>query len=259
MNDEITYWASKTAVITGAAIGIGFEIAKQLCQRGVHIVLNDIDADALDEAQISIGKSSSECLVVTGDSSDLDCIDEMIKSAITSFGQIDFVIANSGITTYGPFLEYSVEDFQKITKVNLQGTFFLTQAAAKQMIKQKSGGRIVLMSSVTGHTYHPDLTAYGMTKAGIILLAKSLGVDLAKYGIKVYSISPGATITERTAELEDGNFMEMWYKIIPIGECATTEQIAHTALFLLSEKSAYITGQTIIVDGGWTAYSPPPY
>lgn len=125
------------------------------------------------------------------------------------------------------------------------------------MIQQQSGGSILFMSSVTGHQYHPNLTAYGMSKAAIKFLAKTLGVELAAHGITVNAISPGATITERTLQLGD-NYAEVWARITPTGRAATTEDIANTALFLLSPQSRQITGQTILVDGGWTAVSPPP-
>lgn len=248
---------NKVAVITGAGVGIGFEIARQLAIRGAHIVLNDVDENIAQTAVSNIQQAGGRCVAVVGDSSDLDVIQRIINQAITSFGRLDFAIANAGITTFGDFLDYSLERFQQLVAVNLQGTFFLAQKAAKQMIQQQSGGSILLMSSVTGHQYHPNLTAYGMSKAAIKFLAKTLGVELAAHGITVNAISPGATITERTLQLGD-NYAEVWARITPTGRAATTEDIANTALFLLSPQSRQITGQTILVDGGWTAVSPPP-
>lgn len=249
---------NKVAIVTGAAIGIGFEIATQLALSGAAVVLNDVDKTAADKAVQIIQKKGGKCMAVIGDSSDLMIIQKMMDTAVEKFGRLDFAIANAGITTFGGFLDYPIERFQELVKVNLQGTFFLAQQAAKQMIKQKDGGRIILMSSVTGHTFHPDLTTYGMSKAAIIFLAKTLGVELAKHQITVNAISPGATLTERTIELEEGNYKKTWERTTPNGKCATTADIAHTALFLLSPQSSHITSQTIIVDGGWTAMSPPP-
>lgn len=250
---------NKVAIITGAGIGIGFEIARQLAAKSVHIVLNDLDEKAAILAIQKIQQAGGKAVAVIGDASDLTVIQKMIDTAIATYGRVDFAIANAGITTFGGFLDYPVERFQQLVKVNLQGTFFLAQQAAKQMIKQQSGGRILLMSSVTGHTYHPDLTTYGMSKAAIVFLAKTLGVELAKHQITVNAISPGATLTERTEELEDGKYKKEWERTTPNGKCATTQDIAHTALFLLAEQSSHITSQTIIVDGGWTAMSPPPH
>jgi len=249
----------KVAIITGAGIGIGYEIALQLALTGVAIVLNDIDKKAAAAAVKKIRKQGGEITGFVGDISEMETIKGMIDCAIHTFGRLDYAIANAGITTFGNFLDYPVERFQQLIKVNLQGTFFLAQQAAKQMITQEEGGRILLMSSVTGHTYHPDLTTYGMSKAAIVFLAKTLGVELAKYQITVNAISPGATLTERTIDLEDGDeFQKQWERTTPNGKCATTEDIANTALFLLSDKAKHITSQTIIVDGGWTAMSPPP-
>ena len=250
---------NKVAIITGAGIGIGYEIARQLAANGAAILLNDIDKKAVKEAVKNISSEGGEITGFVGDASDITTITNMIKTAIDTFGRLDFAIANAGITTYGNFLEYPLERFQQLLKVNLQGTFFLAQQAAKQLIQQGDGGRILLMSSVTGHTYHPDLTTYGMSKAAIIFLAKTLGVELAKYQITVNAISPGATLTERTIDLEDGdNFQKQWERTTPNGKCATTKDIAHTALFLLSPQAQHVTSQTIVVDGGWTAMSPPP-
>jgi len=249
----------KVAIITGAGIGIGFEIARQLALKGAYIVLNDINAELARSAVAKIRATGGRVELVIGDSSDMEIIQNMIRQAVEKFGRLDFVVANAGITTFGRFLEYPPERFQQLVKVNLQGTFFLAQQAARQMIRQNSGGRIILMSSVTGHTFHPDLTAYGMSKAAIVFLAKTLGVELAKHEITVNAISPGATLTERTVNLEDGDYKKEWERTTPNGRCASTEDIAHTALFLLEDQSKHITSQTIIVDGGWTAMSPPPH
>lgn len=249
----------KVAIITGAGIGIGFEIARQLATKGVRVVLNDIDKDVAQAAVEKIRREGGQIEAFVGDSSDINIIEGMIAKAIQLYGRLDFAIANAGITTFGSFLDYPIERFQQLVKVNLQGTFFLAQQAAKQMIKQQFGGRIILMSSVTGHTFHPDLTTYGMSKAAIIFLAKTLGVELAKHQITVNAISPGATLTERTAVLEDGKFKKEWERTTPNGKCATTNDIAHTALFLLADQSSHITSQTIVVDGGWTAMSPSPH
>lgn len=248
----------KVAIITGAGIGIGFEIAKQLAFSGASIVLNDIDPKVATEAVQSIQEKGGKAIAVVGNSSDLKVIQQMINTAVETFGRLDFAIANAGITTFGNFLDYSLNNFQKLMQVNLQGTFFLAQQAALQMIKQQSGGRIILMSSVTGFTFHPDLTAYGMSKAAIVFLTKTLGVELGKHQITVNAIAPGATITERTIELEGGDYKAIWERTTPNGKCATTLDIANATLFLLADEAKHITSQTIIVDGGWTSMSPPP-
>jgi 3-oxoacyl-[acyl-carrier protein] reductase len=142
-------------------------------------------------------------------------------------------------------------------QVNLGGSFFLAQEAAKQMKQQASGGSLLFMSSVTGHQAHKNLAVYGMTKAALEMLAKSLVIELSEFKINVNAIAPGATKTNRT--LHEENYESTWSRITPMGRPATVEDIANAALFLVSEKSRHITGQSLIVDGGWTSISPSPY
>ncbi len=248
---------NKVAIITGAGIGIGYEIGRQLALAGGAIVLNDIDLAAAQKAKQLILQQGGSCEVVIGDASEQEVINEIIQTAIDNFGQLDFAIANAGITTFGSFLEYEYENFQKLIAVNLQGSFFLAQSAAKQMVEQKTGGRIIFMSSVTGHQAHPNLAAYGMTKAALEMLAKSLGVELAAHKITVNAIAPGATLTERTLQL-GSDYQKTWEAITPSGTVSTPSDIAQTTLFLLSDGASQITGQSIVVDGGWTSVSPPP-
>ena len=249
-------YTNKVAIITGSAIGIGFEIAKQLVKAGSSIVINDVDGKALENAISELRKMGAKCTYVKGNSGDLDVIQRMVEKAVSEFGRLDFVIANSGITTFGDFINYKLEEFQTLIAVNLQGSFFLAQEASKQFIKQKSGGRIIFMSSVTGHQVHPKLAAYGMTKAALEMLAKSLSIELAEHNITVNAIAPGATLTERTQS--DENYKAMWEELTPTGKVSTTKDIANAALFLLSDTSGQITGQTVVVDGGWASVSPPP-
>lgn len=248
---------NKAAVITGAGMGIGFEIARQLALAGAAVLLNDIDEELAGKAAEKIRQQGGACQPLSGDASSLDVIGRMVKTAVREFGRLDFAIANAGITTFGRFLDYRPEFFQQLVTVNLQGSFFLAQAAARQMVHQGSGGRILFLSSVTGHQAHPNLAAYGMTKAALEMLAKSLGVELAPHGITVNAIAPGATLTERTLRSEP-DYKAGWDRVIPTGVTSTPVDIANAALFLLSENSGQITGQSLLVDGGWTAVSPTP-
>lgn len=252
---QFTY-TNKVAIITGSAIGIGFEIAKQLVKAGASIVINDVDEKALENAINELENMGANCTSVKGNSGDFDVIQSIVEKAVSEFGRLDFVIANSGITTFGDFINYKLEEFQTLTSVNLQGSFFLAQEASKQFIKQKSSGRIIFMSSVTGHQAHPKLAAYGMTKAALEMLAKSLSIELAEHKITVNAIAPGATLTERTQS--DENYKATWEELTPTGKVSTTKDIANAALFLLSDTSSQITGQTVVVDGGWASVSPPP-
>jgi len=255
----MTEYTDKTAIVTGAGWGIGYEISKQLLIRGANVILNDINPDRAEEAREKLSEFHHEnnlCIPIAGDAGDPAVIDQMVDVADREFGGIHYVVANAGITTFADFLEYQVSQFHELIHLNLQGSFFLCQKAAKSMIRNDIKGRMIVMSSVTGHQGHRGLTAYGMTKAALQAFAKLAGVELAPHGLTINAISPGATLTERT--LEEPGYQELWETLTPTGTVTRVEDIAHTALFLLSEKSHQITGQTIIVDGGWTATSPYP-
>jgi glucose 1-dehydrogenase len=245
------------AIVTGAGQGIGLEICRQLAANGTAVLLNDVDPSLTAIAAERINKQYGNCIGLAGDAADYNFIQQMVNTVVEKFGKLNIVIANAGITLFGDFLEYSPEAFNKVLHTNLGGSFFLAQAAAKQMKLQGNGGSILFMSSVTGHQAHKDLAAYGMTKAALEMLAKNLVIELSQYRITVNAIAPGATLTERTSE--DAAYNKTWSAITPIGRPATVEDIAHAALFLVSERSRHITGQTLIVDGGWTAVSPSPY
>ncbi len=247
----------KVAIVTGAGQGIGLEICKQLTLEGANVILNDLNPVLAEEAESQINGNGGNCIAVSGDSSDITLIQSMVDKAVSEFGKLDIVVANAGITLYGDFLTYTPESLFRLMEVNLGGSFFLAQAAANQMKKQNSGGSIVFMSSVTGHQAHKNLAAYGMTKAALEMLAKNLVIELSQYKINVNTIAPGATLTERT--LKEENFSEAWQKITPMGRPAFVDDIAQSVLFMVSDKAKHITGQSLVVDGGWTSVSPSPY
>jgi glucose 1-dehydrogenase len=252
-----TTFNGKAAIVTGAGRGIGFEIARQLAGRGAAVVLNDIEGSLAEEAVRRIGEDGGICKAVAGDSSEMTTIERMVGMAVREFGRLDIVIANAGITLFGEFLTYPVASFEAVVRVNLRGTFFLAQAAARQMKEQGLGGALLFMSSVTGHQAHQNLAAYGMTKAALEMLAKSLVIELSSCRINVNTIAPGATLTERT--MDDAAYEKTWSAITPMGRPASTGDIADAALFLVSDGARHITGQNLVIDGGWTSISPPPY
>jgi glucose 1-dehydrogenase len=276
-------FGGKVAVVTGAGQGIGFEICRQLALQGARVLLNDSDGDMATLAAeriaeevktagdgqnsgfaagqglsgIPAGAGQDCCIALAGDASDLSFIHRMVGAAVGNWGRLDIVIANAGITLFGDFLSYPPESFFKVMQLNLGGTFFLAQAAALQMKKQPEGGSILFTSSVTGHQAHKNLAAYGMSKAALEMLARNLVIELSPYHITVNTVAPGATLTERTAG--DAGYEKTWSAITPLGRPATALDIAQAALFLVSPLARHITGQTLVVDGGWTAVSPGPY
>jgi glucose 1-dehydrogenase len=247
-----------TAIVTGAGKGIGFEVAKQLVLNGASVIINDTDKALVEEASGEINKMiPGATWPVAGDAGDISLIQKLVDTAVEKFGKLDIAIANAGITLFGDFLEYEAHALQSVMTVNLQGSFFLAQRAALQMVKQQAGGSILFMSSVTGHQAHKNLAAYGMTKAALEMLAKNLVIELSPYKITVNTVAPGATLTERT--LEDAEYNATWSRITPMGRPAMVEDVANAVLFLVSPKAKHITGQNLVVDGGWTAVSVSPY
>jgi NAD(P)-dependent dehydrogenase (short-subunit alcohol dehydrogenase family) len=247
----------KIAVVTGAGQGIGFEICRQLAANGATVLLNDIDAGLANTAADKINSAGGQnCIAFPGDSSDINFINQMVDKAVNGYGHLDIVIANAGITLYGDFATYSPDAFFEVLRVNLGGSFFLAQAASNKMKTQQGGGSILFTSSVVGHQALKDLACYAMTKAALEMLAKNLVIELSSYKINVNTVAPGATLTERTTLEVD--YERVWSEITPLGRPAYVNDIANTALFLVSDEAKHITGQSIVVDGGWTAVSTLP-
>jgi glucose 1-dehydrogenase len=242
----------KIAIVTGAAQGIGKAICKNLSNQGANVILNDINEEAVLEAVADLGPKVEGYV---GDVGNIQTINELVNYAKEKYGKVDILVANAGLTLFGDFFEYTPEDFMKVVQVNLFGSFFLAQSTAKLM-KELGGGSIVFMSSVTGNQAHRDLAAYSMSKAALQMLAKNLVIELSKYQINVNCVAPGAIVTERTSM--DASYMDTWSQLTPMGRPGTVDDVANAVCFLVSDGAKQITGQTLIVDGGWSSISPNP-
>ena len=249
---------NQRVIVTGAGCGIGFEICRQFALQGAEVGLNDIDkaksVEAAERINCETGKDSVKPM--SFDIADVSAC----KKAVSDFSAdngLDVFIANAGITVFSSFRETEEDDFDRLCQVNLKGTYFSVQAAAEEMISSGRKGSVVLMSSVTGIQAHRNLSAYGMTKAAVRMLTKSLSEELGDYGINVNAVGPGATLSERTVK-DDPVYAEGWRKVTPNRMVGKPEDVAHTVLFLANRKSAHISGEIIMVDGGWTITSPLP-
>lgn len=247
----------QVAIVTGAGIGIGYAIAEHLAARGASVLLNDVDPVVAEKAASQIRTAGGICEPFAGDVGNVDTVRAMVAAAVQHFGRLDMTVCNAGLTVWGDFFTYTQDMFDRVMSVNLRGSYFLAQASAKQMREQGQGGRILFMSSVTGHQALQYLSAYSMSKAGLEMLARNLVVELSPYKITVNCIAPGATTTPRNLA-DDPNYDVVWGKVTPVGKVGKPDDIAQAALFFLSAVASQITGQTLIVDGGWSAISPSP-
>jgi 3-oxoacyl-[acyl-carrier protein] reductase len=247
----------QVAIVTGAGEGIGFEIARQLSLQGAAVLLNDINGNLAADAAQKVSSEGGVCIGVDGDVGDHQIVRGLVDRAVSEFGRLNYAVANAGLTLWNDFFDFKPEDFNRVLAVNLGGSFFLSQAAARQMRQQGVGGRIILMSSVAGNQSIATSSVYAMTKKGLEMLARSLTSELAPYGITVNVVAPGATVTQRTLKIVP-DYEPIWSQVIPTGRPAYPRDIANAALFFLSPQADHVTGQTLIVDGGWSAKSPEP-
>lgn len=241
---------NKVAIVTGAGSGIGLAIANTLAEAGARVVINDV-SEQLVKQFVESGKGVG----IVGDMSKLADIEHLVKYTIDTFGQLDILIGNVGVTHFSSFLEVSEVDYDRVLNLNLKGTFFLTQRAVEVM--KNTGGKILLISSSVGSRAYPKLSIYSMTKAAINMLVRSLAVELGPDHIIINSLAPGPTATSRTLqEIED--YHVQWGDILPTGRPNEVEDIAKIARFLVSDDADQINGQIIHVDGGWNAMTPTP-
>lgn len=247
----------KKFVVTGAAQGIGFQVVKDLLAEGHFVIFNDLDSTELNAAKQHLTNLNlTNYHPICADAASEEFLIGLEKAISDTPGTLAGALCNAGITTFGDFWSYQRASMDRILEVNIKGTFFLIQKIASLLKANGLAGSIVLTSSVTGHLAHPELAAYGMTKAALNQLVKNLVVDLSPFQIRINSVSPGATLTERT--LTDESYTKEWSAITPLGKPASVEDISAAMLFFLSDKSKHVTGQALVVDGGWTSVGIPP-
>jgi 3-oxoacyl-[acyl-carrier protein] reductase len=255
----VSTFSGKAALITGAGAGIGYALCQAFASAEATVALNDIDPTLCQKAaqQINDTLGVERVYPYTCDVADVEAVRSMFQRFVDTAGRLDIVVANAGITNYGEFLTYTPEALDRLMGVNLRGSFFTAQTAARIMIDAHIPGRIILMSSVTGIQALVNLGAYGITKAGIRMMAKSIALEVGKYGITANAISPGEILTERTL-LDDPDLERNWASVTPIGRVGYVDDIVAAALYLASPEARHVTGQTLVVDGGWTLQSPLP-
>ena len=242
----------KIAVVTGGGSGIGRSIALELARAGAHIVVAGRRPDVLEKAAAEIKALGRRSLAVPTDVIQAEQVDNLMKQTIEKFGTIDILVNNAGGASAWPFDRMSPRGWDIVVAINLKGTFLCSQAAGKVMIEHKRG-KIINISSVAGLRASSGSAHYGAAKAGVISLTKSLAALWAPNNINVNCIAPGLIDTEAVRPalgLQDPKRMEEQARAIPLGRVGQPEDVAYAAVFLASPAADFITGQTIVVDGG---------
>lgn len=239
----------KVALITGANSGIGKVIALELAKDGYDILLNYVfNEEAANEVKAEIEAIGTRCELLHADVSDFAAVEAMMKEAFATFGRIDVLVNNAGITKDNLIMRMSEEEWDAVINVNLKGTFNCCKHIARKMLKQREG-KIINIASIIGEMGNTGQANYGASKAGVIGLTKTLAKEFATRNIKVNAITPGfiqTTMTDRIPEKERNAMIEA----IPLGALGQPEDIANLVVFLASEKANYITGQIIGLNGG---------
>ena len=242
----------QVAMITGSGQGIGKAIALRFAHEGADIGVVDSNGETASATGEEIRRLGRRAAVVVADVSNFRAVEAAVSDIAAALGRVDVLVNNAGIEKRAPFLEITAEDWQRQLDVNLSGTFYCTQAAARDMSKRRYG-RIVNLSSVAGLIGPIDLAAYGAAKAGIVGLTRAAALDLADFGITVNAIAPGPIETELMLGVWSAEALRERPQHGAIARFGTVDEIAHTALFLASPDSGFITGITVSVDGGAVA------
>jgi len=240
--------ADKVAIVTGAAQGIGKDIALAFAREGADIAVCDINLEKAEATAAQIQALGRRSLAVELDVTDYTKVEEAVNKILDKLGKVDILVNNAGITKDNLLLRMAEQDFDAVLKVNLKGTFNCTKAVTRPMVKQRSG-RIINIASIIGLIGNPGQANYAASKAGVIALTKTTAKELASRSINVNAVAPGFIQTDMTARLPEEVKQKM-LEAIPLNRFGSATDVAAVCVFLASEESSYITGQTIVVDGG---------
>ncbi len=248
----------KTALVTGAAKGVGRGIALELAKQGCDVAVNDLSDSTGAEATVALiramGRRAFAVLADVGAAAE---VDRMFETVLEQFPRLDILVNNAGIQTWKALLDLEEREWDRVMATNLKGCFLCTQRAARHM-KTAGGGRIVNIGSGSNKVAFPKLVDYTASRGGIEMFTKVAAVELGPYQITVNCVAPGAIETERTrTELQD--FAGTWAKLTPLGRIGTPLDVGRAVVFFASESSAFITGQTLWVDGGLFSKPAWPY
>ncbi|MCK4554761.1 glucose 1-dehydrogenase [Candidatus Parcubacteria bacterium] len=247
---------NKVVVITGARRGMGRADALLFAQKGAKVVVSDISQEDCQKVVDQIEKKGGQAIAVKCDVSKKEEVDNLFRKTIEKFGRVDVLVNNAGICEFKPFLDLTEKEWDRTLNINLKGYFLCAQAAAKEMAKQKSGVIINIASVAMGQlgVGFLNIVHYCASKGGIAAMTEAMALELAPYNIRVNAIAPGMIETPMLDPVkQDPKSMEGILARIPLHRVGKPEEIADLVVFLASDKSSYITGSIVVIDGGWLA------
>ena len=242
---------NKVTIITGAAQGIGFACGQRFASDGARVVLADINAEKGEAAAQTIRSTGGEAIFVSCDVGDKAQVVSLVETAVERHGRLDVMICNAAVLHIADILDLEEEDYDRVLRTNLKGFFLAGQAAARQMVAQGGGGSIINMSSIQAVITLPNILTYSICKGGVNSLTTSMALALADKGIRVNGIGPGSISTDMVKQLMvDDAARKKLLSRTPLGRLGDPSEVAAVAVFLASDESSYVTGETIYVDGG---------
>jgi NAD(P)-dependent dehydrogenase (short-subunit alcohol dehydrogenase family) len=247
---------NKVVIVTGARRGMGKAHALVLAKAGAKVVVSDISQEDCQVVADEIKKSGGEAIAVKCDVSQKAEVEKMVKAAVGKWGKVDILVNNAGICQFKPFMELTEEDWDRTLDINLKGYFLCAQTAAKEMVKKKSGVIVNIASIAMGQVGigFATLAHYSASKGGIVAMTETLAAELASHNIRVNAIAPGGIDTPMIGGIKsDAKSLEATLARVPMHRLGKPEEVANLVLFLASDASSYITGSTVVVDGGWLA------
>jgi NAD(P)-dependent dehydrogenase (short-subunit alcohol dehydrogenase family) len=245
----------RTALVTGASYGIGAATAVALAEDGFDVAVTDLDAGAVADTASRIAALGRRALPLALDVRVQESIEQAFRAALAGMGELDVLVNNAGLPSLGkPVVEVTRAEWDQLVAVNLTGTFFMSQQMGKYLIDRRRRGAIVSVASTHGLVGFANASVYGITKAGISHMTKMLAIEWAAHGIRVNAVAPGTTETKtRAPRLADPEYRKLMLGRIPAGRFGTAEEMGAAIRYLVSPQASYITGQTLVLDGGLTA------
>ena len=248
----------KVAVVTGGNSGIGKAIVLELAKQAARVVIDYVShPEATEALESQVAALGDQAIGVDADVSKVADLQRLIDTAVEKFGRVDVMVNNAGVETRTSVLDTTEEQYDKVLRINLKSAFFGTQLAARQMIKQGGGGRVINITSIHEDWPMTGNTAYCLSKGGMRMLTRTAGVELAPHNILVVGVAPGAVATPiNLSTMKDPALMKKLNDAIPLGRMAKPDEIASVVAFLAGDGASYLTATTVVVDGGMMQYSP---